>query len=183
MKLAVIVGSLRHGSHNLTLAHVLVERLPAGTETTWVDLRDVPFMNEDLEANVPGSVVQIADQISQSDGVLIVSPEYNRGIPAATKNIIDWLSRGSTGNSLKGKPVAIGGISTGPIKTLVMQSQLRPVLAHVGAIVLTAPVLALTVGEENMTAHGVVSEKTTLYLDEFMRTFLAHVRLYSETQR
>jgi len=183
MKLAVIVGSLRHDSHNLTLARVLVEYLPADTETTWVDLRDVPFMNEDLESSVPSSVMRIADQISQSDGVLIVSPEYNRGIPAVTKNAIDWLSRGSTGNPLKGKPVAIGGISTGPIKTLVMQSQLRPVLAHVGAVVLTSPALALTVSEDNMTAEGVASEKTTLHLAEFTRAFLAHVRLYSEAQR
>ncbi|KKW02761.1 MAG: hypothetical protein UY35_C0012G0026 [Candidatus Saccharibacteria bacterium GW2011_GWC2_48_9] len=183
MKLAVIVGSLRHSSHNLTLARVLVERLPADTETTWVDLRDVPFMNEDLEANVPSSVVRVADQVLQSDGVLIVSPEYNRGIPAVTKNIIDWLSRGSTGNVLRAKPVAIGGISTGPIKTLVMQSQLRPVLAHVGAVVLTSPVLALSVGEDNMTAEGVVSEKTSLHFDEFTRALLAHVSLYSEAQR
>lgn len=180
MKIAVIVGSLRNGSYNRVLARELVARLPQATEVEWVNLIEVPFMNEDLELDVPESVQVAARQVAEADGVLIVSPEYNRGIPAVTKNIVDWLSRPSTGHPLKGKPVAIGGISSGPIKTMVMQSQLRPVLAHTQAVVLTAPVIALTVGDENMTASGGVSDVTARHLDAYIAAFMAHVERYTE---
>ncbi len=180
MKIAVIVGSLRAASYNKTLARVIVAKLPQGTEVEYVDLVDVPFMNEDLEAAVPEVVATAAEQVAHADGVLIVSPEYNRGIPAVTKNIIDWLSRPSTGNPLAGKPVAIAGISSGPIKTLVMQSQLRPVLAHTGAHVMTGPVLALTLGADNMAADGVLSTATEAVVDRFAAAMTQHIALYQE---
>ena len=180
MKIAVIVGSLRSGSYNHVLAHALVERLPAGSEVEWLKLTEIPFMNEDLEAEVPEVVQLAAQQVAEADGLLIVSPEYNRGIPAVTKNIVDWLSRPSTGHSLKGKPVAIAGISSGPIKTMVMQSQLRPVLAHTQAVVLTAPVIALTIGDDNMTASGGVSDVTARHLDAYIAAFMVHVERYTE---
>lgn len=180
MKLAVIVGSLRQKSYNRTLAGVLINRLPSDIETTVLDLADVPFMNQDLETELPESVRRVAEQVASADGVLIISPEYNRGIPAVTKNIVDWLSRESTGNPLKEKPVVIGGISSGPIKTLVMQSQLRPVLAHTQAIVMTAPVLALTVGEANMTEEGALSEATVVHIDAYIVAAIAHIKLYTE---
>ncbi|QHN42534.1 NADPH-dependent FMN reductase [Candidatus Mycosynbacter amalyticus] len=180
MKIAVIVGSLRNGSYNHVLAHALVERLPAGSEVEWLKLTEIPFVNEDLEAEVPEVVQLAAQQVAEADGLLIVSPEYNRGIPAVTKNIVDWLSRPSTGHPLKGKPVAIAGISSGPIKTMVMQSQLRPVLAHTQAVVLTAPVIALTIGDDNMTASGGVSDVTARHLDAYIAAFMVHVERYTE---
>ena len=180
MKIAIIVGSLRNGSYNHMLARELAVRLPGETGVEWLELSEVPFMNEDLEAEVPEVVQVAAQQVAEADGVLIVSPEYNRGIPAVTKNIVDWLSRPSTGHSLKGKPVAIAGISIGPIKTMVMQSQLRPVLAHTQAVVLTAPVIALTVGNDNMTAYGGVSDVTARHLDVYIAAFMAHVERYTE---
>lgn len=180
MKLAVIVGSLRRESYNRTLAGVLINRLPSEIETTVVDAADVPLMNQDLEAELPESVRRVAAQVAEADGLLIISPEYNRGIPAVTKNIVDWLSRDSTGNPLMGKPVAIGGISSGPIKTMVMQSQLRPVLAHTQAIVMTAPILALTIGEENMTSDGTLSEATAAHLGRYVAALVQHVKLYTE---
>lgn len=180
MKLAVIVGSLRRESYNRTLAGALINRLPSDIETVVVDLTDIPFMNQDLEDQLPESVQRVAGQVASADGVLIISPEYNRGIPAVTKNIVDWLSRESTGNPMKGKPVAIGGISSGPIKTMVMQSHLRPVLAHTQAHVMTAPVLALTIGEANMTSEGMLSESTATHLDSYVAAVVSHVKLYTE---
>ncbi len=180
MKLAVVVGSLRKESYNRTLAGVVINELPSEVETVVVDLADVPFFNQDLEQELPDSVRRVAAQVAEADGLLIISPEYNRGIPAVTKNIVDWLSRESTGNPLKGKPVAIGGISSGPIKTMVMQAQLRPVLAHTQAVVMAAPVLALTVGEAQMTADGILSDATAQYLDAYIAAVVAHVQLYTE---
>ncbi|MBH2007741.1 NAD(P)H-dependent oxidoreductase [Candidatus Saccharibacteria bacterium] len=178
MKLAVIVGSLRNESYNRALAGVLVNRLPSGVTAEMLELADIPFMNEDLESNVPASVRRVANQVAQADGVMILSPEYNRGIPAVTKNIVDWLSRGSTGHPLKGKPVAIGGISSGPIRTMVMQSQLRPVLAHTEAIVMTSPVLALTEGQDNMSASGELSDATAEHIKRYLAAVVQHVQRY-----
>lgn len=95
-----------------------------------------------------------------------------------TKNIVDWLSRGSTGHPLKDKPVAIGGISSGPIRTMVMQSQLRPVLAHTGAIVMTSPVLGLTEGQDNMSASGELSDATAQHIEKYLTAFVQHVQRY-----
>lgn len=178
MKLAVIVGSLRKESYNRTLAGVLINTLPSDVTAEIVELTDIPFMNEDLEMSLPLSLRRVASQVAQADGVVIITPEYNRGIPAVTKNIIDWLSRGSTGNPLKDKPVAIGGISTGPIRTMVMQSQLRAVLAHTGAIVMTGPVLALTVGADNMSATGELSETTGRHMQSYVAALMVHVQRY-----
>lgn len=180
MKIAVLVGSLRQESYNKTLARVIESRLPQDVEFDWLELADVPFMNEDLESDVPASVRRVADQVAQADGLLILSPEYNRGIPAVTKNAVDWLSRGSTGNTINGKPTAIGGITVSPIKTLVMQSQLRPILAHVGAPVMTGPVLSLTVGEDNMTAAGELAESTKPFVDKFIQSMQAHIELHTK---
>lgn len=180
MKIAVIVGSLRNGSYNYMLAKLLVERLPGGVEVEWVKLAEVPFMNEDMETDIPESVRRAAEQVAAADGVLIVSPEYNRGIPAVTKNIVDWLSRPSTGHPLKAKPVAIAGATVGPIKTMVMQSQLRPVLAHTQAIVLTSPVVGLTIGDDGMMASGDVSDATARHLESFVTAFMTHIERYVE---
>lgn len=180
MRLAVVVGSLRRESYNRILADVIVGRLAGDIEVIRVDASDVPFMNEDLETNLPGSVQRVAQQVTEADGLLIISPEYNRGIPAVTKNIVDWLSRESTGNPLKSKPVAIGGISSGPIKTLVMQSQLRPVLAHTQAHVMTAPVLGLTIGDANMMPNGTLSETTSKIVDAYVASMVQHIKLYTE---
>lgn len=183
MKLAIIVGSLRKESYNRVLAGVLINRLPSDVEVDILELADVPFMNEDLEQDLPESVRRIARSVATADGLLIISPEYNRGIPALTKNTIDWLSRESVDAPLQGKPVAIGGISNGGIRTMVMQSQLRPVLAQTGANVMTTPVLALTVGPDNMTSEGELSETTAQRVDAYIDAVLTHVALYTGGQR
>lgn len=179
MKIAIIVGSLRKESYNKKLADVLVKLLPSETEIEYLRLDDVPFMNEDLEDEMPESVQRIAGQVRRADAVLIVSPEYNRGVPAVTKNTIDWLSRPSTGTVLAGKPVAIAGATSGPIRTLVMQSQLRGILAHVGARVMDAPALGVSypaMADEDGTLHAATED----FARKFAAAFAVHVKLYME---
>lgn len=178
MKIAILVGSLRKESYNKKLATALVEMLPARVSAEYIELGDVPFMNEDLEATVPAPVVRVAAQVQSADAVLIFSPEYNRGVPAVTKNIIDWLSRPSTGAPLAGKSVAIAGATSGPIRTLVMQSQLRGVLAHVGAHVMDSPALGVSypaMADED----GALHDATAQFVERFVLAFVAHVELYS----
>lgn len=179
MKIAIIVGSLRKESYNHKLAEALAGLMPSEVEVEYLRLDDMPFMNEDLEIEVPQQVLRIASQVQQADAVLIVSPEYNRGVPAVTKNTVDWLSRPSTGSPLAGKPAAIAGATSGPIRTLVMQSQLRGVLAHVGSHVMDAPALGVSypaMADKDGTLHAATKE----FASTFIAAFIAHIKLYAE---
>lgn len=178
MKIAIVVGSLRRGSYNKQLAEAMRAMLPDGAEADYVRLDDLPFMNEDLEHDVPESIRRVAAQVHDADGVLFVSPEYNRGIPSVTKNVIDWLSRPSADLALVGKPVAIAGATSGPIRTFVMQSQLRGVLAHVGAHVMDSPALGVSYPEMADTAG--LHEATEKFTQKFVTAFVRHVELYRE---
>ncbi|PID31390.1 NADPH-dependent FMN reductase [Candidatus Saccharibacteria bacterium] len=171
MKLAIIVGSIRKQSYNKKLAERIADRLPAGSDVEWVD-PNVPLMSEDLEPDqVPVEVRRAAEQVEASDAVLFVSPEYNRSFSGIIKNVIDWLGRESTGRSLRGKPAAIAGATTGPIGTAVMQSQLRPVLAHVGVDVVPSPAVLVTV-PDRMNENGELSEQTTAQVDALIAALM-----------
>lgn len=174
MKLAIIVGSLRAGSHNAKLAHVIAERLPEGSEVEWVSA-DVPLFSEDLEnESLPETVQQRAEQVRKCDAVLFISPEYNRSFSGVIKNLIDWLSRGSLGHPLDNKKGAIAGASAGQIGTAVMQSQLRPVLAHMGMDILPLPELFISV-PSRMSDSGELSEQSEKAVSKFVAALERHV--------
>ena len=110
--IAVLVGSLRQESINRKYAQAL-EKLSAGQFAfDHVDM-DLPLYNDDLWQAPPAKVVRLKEQILAADGVLIITPEYNRSIPAVTKNAIDWASRPPQ-RTLAGKPAAVMGASVTP---------------------------------------------------------------------
>jgi chromate reductase len=92
-KVAVFVGSLRNGSINLKLAKALAKLGHRQFDFNFIEIGDLPMYNEDLEGNLPASVVRLKQEIIAADAVLIVTPEYNRSIPPVLKNAIDWGSR------------------------------------------------------------------------------------------
>jgi NAD(P)H-dependent FMN reductase len=115
-KVLVLVGSLRAGSLNRQLAEVAVESAPASVTVRVADwLGDLPFYNEDVDTpeTVPASVVELRKVAAEADAVLAVTPEYNGTIPAALKNVIDWLSRPYGSGAVVGKPLAVIGTSFG----------------------------------------------------------------------
>jgi chromate reductase, NAD(P)H dehydrogenase (quinone) len=134
-KVAVIVGSIRRDSINKRLADAL-EKLGAGKlgfERVRID--DLPLFNQDRESDPIPDVLRVREQIAAADGLLFVTPEHNRSIPAAMKNVIDWASRPSGQSKLRGKVCAITGASRGSIRTAVAQSHLRTILiGHVAAL-------------------------------------------------
>ena len=178
MKIAIIVGSLRERSYNRKLAEYFAGILPAGVEYDFISV-DVPLMNEDLEKNVPEVVTIQAQKARSADAVLIISPEYNRGVPGVLKNLLDWLSRPSVGEPLSGKPGAIAGVSTGAIGTAVMQSHLRGSLSHMGVIVMPMPAVTMTVGTQRLSADGEVLEPSEEFLQKYINEFIEHVRRFT----
>lgn len=166
MKVAIIVGSLRTESYNLKLAKAIANRLPRGTEVEWVS-PNVPLFSQDLEDVIPESVQKAVEQINASDAVILVSPEYNRSFSGVMKNMLDWLSRESVGYPLDKKLGAIAGASDGPIGTAVMQSHLRPVLAHIGMDILPLPEVFISV-PNRMQENGEISDRTTQTIDKMI---------------
>lgn len=134
-KVAVIVGSIRKDSINKKLAGA-IERL--GAEKLAFDrvrIDDLPLFNQDRESEPIPEVLRVREQITAADAVLFVTPEHNRSIPAALKNVIDWATRPSGQSKFRGKVCAITGTSRGSIRTAVAQSHLRTILiGHVSAL-------------------------------------------------
>lgn len=129
-------GSLRKGSFNAGLLRAARDLAPEGTEIQIGSILDVPLYNADEEAahGLPASVQRLQAQLQAADGLLLVTPEYNNGIPGVFKNAIDWMSRGPGLAYFVGKPVALLGASPGGFGTVLAQNDWLPVLRTLKAV-------------------------------------------------
>jgi chromate reductase, NAD(P)H dehydrogenase (quinone) len=136
IKIAVIVGSNRRDSLNRQLAEALARLGEDQFAFSFVRIDDLPLYNQDLEAELPQSVVRLKAEIASADGLLFVTPEHNRSLPAVLKNAIDWGARPYGRNSWAGKPAAVTGTSPGAIGTALAQQHLRQILGDIGVLVM-----------------------------------------------
>jgi chromate reductase, NAD(P)H dehydrogenase (quinone) len=151
MRVLGISGSLRRDSHNTELLRAAATLLPSGVEFVLYDgLRDIPGFDEDLEreeGHAPESVQRLRAAIADADAVLFATPEYNHSIPGVLKNALDWVSRPIATNTLRNKPVAVMGASTGMFGAVWAQAELRKVLAALGARVVDREIPVPTADE------------------------------------
>jgi chromate reductase len=130
-----LCGSLRRASYNRRLLHAAAAELPhAVTMEVFEALTDIPPYSEDSAA--PHAVRALRDAITAAGTVVIATPEYNSSVPGQLKNALDWASRPFPDNSLRHKPVAVVGASTGLFGAVWAQAELRKVLAAIGAHVI-----------------------------------------------
>jgi chromate reductase len=134
LHLAVIVGSNRRDSINRKLAQALTKLGADKFDANFVRIDDLPMFNQDLEGNLPAEVVRFKNELAHADGVLIVTPEHDRSIPAVLKNAVDWGARPWGKNSWAGKPAFITGTSPGAIGSALAQQHLRSVMTGLGMI-------------------------------------------------
>lgn len=131
-----ISGSLRRGSYNSAVLRAAVELAPEGVELRIESIAGIPLYDGDDEAanGIPPAVTKLKDAIAAADGLLIVTPEYNNGIPGVAKNAIDWLSRppADIARVFRDKPVALAGASPGRFGTVLSQNAWLPVLRTLG---------------------------------------------------
>lgn len=123
----IIVGSLRKESYNMKIAKYITKRYSDKANFEIVDIKSFPLFNEDLEDDVPESVLQARKKIKEKDGVIIVSPEYNYSIPGVMKNALDWFSRDDY--AMMKKPYLLMGASNGSIGTARMQAHIKQILS------------------------------------------------------
>ena len=141
LKVVTLLGSLRKGSFNGMVARTLPGIAPAGMDISALpSIGDIPLYDADMqeEEGFPQRVQEIAQQIREADGVVIVTPEYNYSVPGGLKNAIDWLSR-LPEQPLSGKPVLIQTSSMGAIGGARCQYHLRQILVFLDAMVMNKP--------------------------------------------
>lgn len=172
MKIAVFVGSLREKSSNLALAKELEGVAPEGTVFEYVDIRQ-PLYSEDIEAaGIPESVQKLKHTVESADGVLFVTPEYNRSVPGVLKNAIDWVSRPYGQTSFYDKPVGVVGASVGPVGTALAQADLRRIMLFQNARVMGQPeVYVANVGEAFNQDGELISDRWKKNFSEYMQAF------------
>lgn len=183
-KIAVVVGGLSRQSLNRQLALALTRLAPAHVEFTWVRIDDLPLFNQDLEPAPPPAVARLRAEIAAADGVLIVTPEYHRSIPAALKNAIDWAARPYGHNTWAGKPAAIAGTSPGAIGTAAAQQHLRHILTVLDMVVMGQPEAYVSWKPGLVDADGTITDEgLRQYLQGFVDKFVALVARVAEPQR
>jgi chromate reductase len=138
--IAVLVGSLRKASLSRKVAEALIELAPAGLKLNIVEIGDLPFYNEDVEAEgAPAAWIRFRDEVRAADGVIFVTPEYNRGLPAVLKNAIDVGSRPYGHSVLTGKPAAVISQSPGAMGGFGANHQIRQALVFLDMPALQQP--------------------------------------------
>ncbi len=176
---AVLVGSLRKDSLNRKLANALAKLAPPGFELRPLRIDDLPPYNQDDDGNPSEAARRLKSEIRSADAVLFVTPEYNRSIPGALKNAIDWASRPWGQNSFDQLAAAVIGTSAGQIGTAMAQQSLRGVLSFCNARQMTAPEAYIRYSPETFPGDGEVTDEATKaflanYMEEF-RTYIARV--------
>lgn len=172
---AVMVGSLRQDSLNKKFAQAFEARLPEGVEAKYVSI-DLLLYNDDvLSEGIPAAVADAKDAIASADGVLVITPEYNRGPSGALKNATDWISRPYGTNSFDGKPVAITGVSVGSLGTAQAQAQLRNTFLNLNTRIMGQPEMYVD-GSRFFTEDGTVASGAEDMLQSYVDAVVAHIK-------
>jgi NAD(P)H-dependent FMN reductase len=177
-RLLGISGSLRAGSYNTSLLRAAREATGDGVELEAATLHGIPLYDGDAEARdgIPHAVAALKARIEASDGVLLVTPEYNNGVPGVFKNAIDWLSRPGADipRVFGGRPFALIGASPGGFGTVMSQAHWLPVLKKLGVQVWPGATLMVSRAGTAFDADGaLVDGKVRDQLAAFVAGFAA----------
>lgn len=179
-QIAVVVGSLRKDSFNRKLAHAVEKLAPADFSFKHLEIAKLPLYNQDDDANPGEHVKRLKSDIAASQGLLFVTPEYNRSIPGVLKNALDHASRPYGQNAWAGKPAGVIGASVGAPGTSMAQQHLRNILSYLDVPTLGQPEVFIHVTDGLFDGSGGIGkEGTRKFLQGWMDRYVAWVRKLS----
>jgi chromate reductase len=177
LTIGYFVGSLAANSINRTLANALVRLAPASMRFEEIPIGNLPLYNRDLDANYPPEAQALKDAIARADGVLFVTPEYNRDIPGALKNAIDWASRPWGTNSFNRKPSGTIGASPGKLGTAIAQQNLKAVLSFCNSPQFNSLEAYVQLAPGDIEPDGAVNnDELKVFLQNYLSEFEAFIR-------
>lgn len=178
-QIAVVVGSLRRDSFNRQFAHALVKLAPPEFSFKFVEIGDLPLYNQDDDGSPAESVKRLKGEISAAQGLIFVTPEYNRSIPGVLKNALDHASRPYGQSVWKGKPAGVIGVSIGAIGTALAQQHLRNILAYLDVPTLGAPEAFIHHKDGLIDANGQIGEASKQFVQGWVDQYVAWVKRHT----
>jgi len=175
-RIGVVIGSLRKESFNHKLALAIAHLAPADFTFEHLRIDDLPLYNQDEDGNQAPAVKRLKTEVAACDGILFVTPEYNRGVPGVLKNAIDNASRPYGQSAWAGKPAGVIGISIGQIGTAVAQQQLRGILAYLDMPTLGQPEVFLQNKDGMFDDKGHIGEASKQFLQGWVDRYVAWVK-------
>ncbi len=179
--IAVLVGSLRKDSFNRKMAHVLSELAPPALKLEIVEIGQLPLYNQDEDANPPAAWTAFRERMREADGVLFVTPEYNRSVPAALKNAIDVGSRPYGKSVWDGKPGAVISVSPSAIGAFGANHHLRQSLVFLNVPAMQQPEAYIGGADKLFDAAGKLTNPSTReFLGKYMQAYAAWVERHAK---
>lgn len=178
-KIVIAIGSLRRESLNRKLAMGVEKLFPAEFNFHHLNIGDLPLYNQDDDSTPAVQVQNLKREIESADGVILVTPEYNRSIPGILKNAIDHASRPYGKNSWQGKPTGIIGISVGSIGTATAQQHLRNIFAYLDAPTLGQPEVFIQAKDGMFNPDGSVGDQSRQFLQAWVDRYVDWVKKFA----
>lgn len=173
IKVGYLIGSLSAQSINRKVADKAIELASENLQFTEIPIKDLPLYNHDLDNDYPQAALDLKKAIEDADAIMFVTPEYNRSMPGALKNAIDWGSRPWGQNSFAGKPAGIIGASVGAPGTSMAQQHLRNVLGFLDMPTMRQPEAYIQYEEGDLD-----TERTKSFLKGWVDAFEAYIQMW-----
>ena len=177
--IAVIVGSLRRDSFNAKLAKAIAKLAPAEFTLKYSQIGDLPLYNQDDDASQAPPVKRLKAEIAAAQGLLFVTPEYNRSVPGVLKNAIDNASRPYGQSAFSGKPAGVIGVSVGAVGTAVAQQHLRNILAYLDVPTLGQPEAFVQAKEGLFESDGSIGAASRQFLQSWVDRYVGWVKKHT----
>src|SRR6476646_3996476 len=179
--IVTIAGSLRKESLTLKIAKALARLAPASLTLDVITPDGISFFNQDLEANPPADWIAFREKLQKSNGILLVTPEYNRSVPGVLQNAIDVGSRPYGKSSFNGKPVGIVSNSPGPLGGVSAAKHLQNILPGISGPILQQPEIYLNgVGDAFDDKGELTKDSLRQMLQQYIDAFAAHVEKHNK---
>lgn len=177
--IAVVVGSLRQDSFNRKMANAIVRLAPPEFSFQQVQIGDLPLYNQDDDGHPSEPVKRLKTHITAAQGLLFVTPEYNRSLPGVLKNAIDHASRPYGQSVWAGKPAGVLGVSPGAAGTAMAQQHLRNILAYLDVPTLGQPEVFIQAKDGLFDGAGNIGDGSRKFLQNFMDQYVGWIRTHA----